>query len=173
MLSAFTSIILRAKKTVNRILPKQFVQLLAQRAILCIGQRIAHTEVILLSVMLLRESKNIICRNAIDNFGRGQTIDLLFKDMFQPLLGVRERRLFRAEYFICVNYTILSISFLHSSCFLLSDCMIFGSFLIVRILQQCAILILRCLFIVLHVLLCKHQEDAAMNIGRNILYFRQ
>lgn len=34
MLSAFTSIILRAKKTVNRILPKQFVQLLAQRAIL-------------------------------------------------------------------------------------------------------------------------------------------
>lgn len=51
--------------------------------------------------------------------------------------------------------------------------MIFGPFLIVRILQQCAILILRCLFIVLHVLLCKHQEDAAMNIGRNILYFRQ
>ena len=51
MLSAFTSIILRAKKTVNRILPKQFVQLLAQRAILCIGQRIAHTEVILLSAI--------------------------------------------------------------------------------------------------------------------------
>lgn len=90
MLSAFTSIILRAKKAVNRILPKQFVQLLAQRAILCIGQRIAHTEVILLPVMLLRESENIVCRNAIDNFGRGQTVDLLFKDMFQPLLGVRE-----------------------------------------------------------------------------------
>ena len=30
---ADTSIILRAKKTVNRILPKQFVQFLAQRAI--------------------------------------------------------------------------------------------------------------------------------------------
>ena len=41
--------------------------------------------------MLLRESKNIVGRNAINNFGRSQTVDLLFEDVFEPLLGVRER----------------------------------------------------------------------------------
>ena len=53
--------------------------------------------------MLLRESKNIVCRNAIDNFRRGQTIDLLFKDVFQPLLGVRE----------CGFHTLALIQALH------------------------------------------------------------
>lgn len=89
--TASSIVLLMTKKIINCILPKQFVQFLAQRPIFCIGQRIAHTEVILLPVMLLRESENIVGCNTIDNFRRSQTVDLLFKDMFQPLLGVRER----------------------------------------------------------------------------------